>query len=240
MKLNRMNDFIKEEKMTFDENQVKSLLEKVESLKSKWKDRIVILKWSDLQSCFSKKEICIFDKLKKIDPSGFGFKGPFLSHEADPSGLVKISGQKYIFEGEEKEIAPQYLSKDVYGALNKMNNAIVNDIDRKLLVDSGYRSSAYQAIVFLWYLDFFKYDLRKTFGRVALPGYSEHGCLKRQAIDFLTIDGKPSENNPYDFVETIEYKWLKKRAKDFGFAESYPKDNVWGVVYEPWHWSFSK
>jgi D-alanyl-D-alanine carboxypeptidase len=30
---------------------------------------------------------------------------------------------------------------------------------------------------------------------------------------------------------------LQAEAAGFGFAMTYPRDNPWGIIYEPWHWS---
>ena len=27
------------------------------------------------------------------------------------------------------------------------------------------------------------------------------------------------------------------KAGDFGFSMTYPRDNPWGISYEPWHWA---
>ena len=32
------------------------------------------------------------------------------------------------------------------------------------------------------------------------------------------------------------YRWLRQHAGQFGFVESYPRDNKFGVIAEPWHW----
>ena len=240
MRLNEMKDQSEDEKLVFQEDQIKSILQKFELLKEERKDKIVIMDWNVLERCLEEKEIEIITKLKRINPKKYGFNGHFLGFHLSQNNLVKIAGQRYFNEEKEKEIGVQYLPENVFHSFTKMNEKMMAEIDRKLLVESGYRSYAYQTVVFLWYLDFFKYDLKKTFERVALPGYSEHGCGMRQGIDVMTVDGKPSEKNPYDFVDTVEYDWLKKRAGDFGFTESYPKENPWGVVYEPWHWRHEK
>jgi LAS superfamily LD-carboxypeptidase LdcB len=102
---------------------------------------------------------------------------------------------------------------------------------------SGYRSPAYQIFVFLWYLKFYKFNFPQTIKRAAIPGYSEHGFPERQAIDFITEDGSPSEKNPSDFEKTVEYRWLRKNADKFNFYETNPKNNNLGTMFEPWHWA---
>ena len=66
---------------------------------------------------------------------------------------------------------------------------------------------------------------------VAAPGYSEHHTGR--ALDIgspssLTLDGR--------FARTAEFRWLRRRASEFGFAMSYPRGNPHGFRPEPWHW----
>ena len=39
-------------------------------------------------------------------------------------------------------------------------------------------------------------------------------------------------------VFDFSFKWLEKNASQFGFYLSYPKNNIKGIKYEPWHWSY--
>ncbi len=66
----------------------------------------------------------------------------------------------------------------------------------------------------------------------ALPGYSEHhtGC----ALDITTPGAEPLEES---FEQTEAFAWLSKNAREFGFELSYPRDNPFGIAYEPWHWA---
>lgn len=137
-----------------------------------------------------------------------------------------------------KIITPQLVPKNVYTSYQRLIVAMQKDISSAVLIESGYRSPAYQIIVFLFYLKHHTWNMRKTAKRVALPGYSEHGFPKKQALDFITINGIPSDANPLAFAKTPEYAWLCKHAQRFGFSLSYPKNNTWGVTFEPWHWSF--
>jgi len=38
------------------------------------------------------------------------------------------------------------------------------------------------------------------------------------------------------FGETDAFAWLKANAARFGFVMSFPLNNPWGFIYEPWHW----
>ncbi|HEX8361186.1 MAG TPA: M15 family metallopeptidase [Longimicrobium sp.] len=68
----------------------------------------------------------------------------------------------------------------------------------------------------------------------AAPGYSEHHTGR--AIDISTPGSDPLEE---EFEHTDAFRWLVGNAERFGFALSYPRDNVYGIIYEPWHWTFS-
>ncbi len=66
---------------------------------------------------------------------------------------------------------------------------------------------------------------------VAAPGYSEHHTGR--AID-IGVPGEPPLTE--DFAKTPAFRWLKGHAHDFGFKLSYPRNNLNGFAYEPWHW----
>lgn len=67
----------------------------------------------------------------------------------------------------------------------------------------------------------------------AAPGYSEHHS--GNAIDI----GSPGCEVLQDsFEKTDEFQWLMDNAFRFGFVLSYPRNNPYGIDYEPWHWCF--
>jgi D-alanyl-D-alanine carboxypeptidase len=66
---------------------------------------------------------------------------------------------------------------------------------------------------------------------IAAPGYSEHHTGR--AIDI----GDPADTSVEEsFARTPAYRWLRRRAKEFGFVMTYPRGNRHGIGYEPWHW----
>jgi zinc D-Ala-D-Ala carboxypeptidase len=69
----------------------------------------------------------------------------------------------------------------------------------------------------------------------ALPGFSEHHTGR--AIDIGTPDSPPVTEA---FEQTPAFEWLTRRGQDFGFRMTYPRDNHFGVIYEPWHWVFEE
>ncbi len=69
----------------------------------------------------------------------------------------------------------------------------------------------------------------------APPGYSEHHT--GYALDIG--DGKqPGTHIQVTFEETAAFAWLQKRATQFHFELSFPRNNAQGISYEPWHWRF--
>ena len=99
-----------------------------------------------------------------------------------------------------------------------------------LLVVSGFRSVDYQAALIRN-----KISAGQVIGDIlkvnAAPGFSEHHTGR--AVDIATPGSRPLTE---DFETTAAFGWLQRRAADFGFAMSYPRDNAWGISYEPWHW----
>lgn len=100
-----------------------------------------------------------------------------------------------------------------------------------LLIISGYRSPEYQEVLIRKKL-LQGQKLDDILNLLAPPGYSEHHTGR--ALDLTTPGSEPCE---VDFEKTPAFSWLMKRAGDFGFSLSYPKDNRFGFVYEPWHWA---
>jgi D-alanyl-D-alanine carboxypeptidase len=67
----------------------------------------------------------------------------------------------------------------------------------------------------------------------APPGYSEHHSGR--AVDLTTEGVRPLE---LEFEGTEAFAWLSRHAERFGFVLSYPRQNRYGYLYEPWHWCF--
>lgn len=181
-----------------------------------------LVSFLNLYRCLSEKEISFIKIFLNLSPRKYGFKGKFLGIKKIPKNLIAIDGQ--------------YLPRPIYSIFQEMNLTLENDMGGQLLVESGYRSPAFQAVLFLRNLKSNEFNFFETVRTVAFPGYSEHGDFRRQAIDFSTNGvsaGKP-------FEKTKEYKWLRRNAHKFNFFLSYPKGNKEGVRFEPWHWRFGK
>ena len=221
--------------MTEEKEIVTSILKKVEEKKG---ENSSVVSFEYFLGLLNGKEKALVKKLMAVKPREYGFKGDYLGIGDVPNNLVSVRGQKFQRDGKVGEIGIQYLPRQVYSAYKRLNLSLYRETGKKLLVESGYRSPACQMITFLRYLNFYKFDFEKTIKRVALPGYSEHGSPESQAVDFMTVEGSPSDERPLDFVKTGEYRWLLKSAKGFGFYLSYPRKNKTGIMFEPWHWRF--
>ncbi len=67
----------------------------------------------------------------------------------------------------------------------------------------------------------------------ALPGFSEHHTGR--ALDLNTPDCPALEEQ---FEDSPAFQWLIKNASHFGFELRYPRENKYGISYEPWHWFY--
>lgn len=69
----------------------------------------------------------------------------------------------------------------------------------------------------------------------APPGYSEHHTGYAMDIG----DGSaPATHINLQFEQTAAFRWLQQNAAKYSFELSFPKDNLQGISYEPWHWRF--
>ena len=100
-----------------------------------------------------------------------------------------------------------------------------------LLIVSGYRGYEYQAelirkkIVAGQAID----DILKV---SAAPGYSQHHT--GTAVDIATPGSRPLTE---EFETSDAFQWLSRHAAKFGFSMTYPRDNAYGFIFEPWHWA---
>jgi len=69
----------------------------------------------------------------------------------------------------------------------------------------------------------------------APPGYSEHHTGR--AVDITTPGAEALVES---FENTAAYRWLERRAGEFGFSLSFPRGNRFGYAYEPWHWFYGR
>lgn len=221
-----------------DINEVKSVLTALEPL-IKQRDslhNLASLTFDELYAPLNEKQKNFLKQFEHLDANALSVKIPYLGISQGDEDFVILTGQKIKLNGQPYVLPPQFLPRDVNENFTKMMDAMFKDIGKRLYVESAYRSSAYQLYLFVFYLKNHDYSIRQTTKFVALPGYSEHGCPRRQALDFINENGINGENDPNEFDVLPEYIWLTKNARRFGFELSYPKNSTSGITYEPWHW----
>lgn len=126
-----------------------------------------------------------------------------------------------------------WLHKNAAFAFFEMSNAMHRAGVPPVIIKIGYRSYERQAKTFEYYRVKKALGTVKTLTRVALPGHSEHHT--GFAIDIRL----PKQTVGVRLSRSESYKWLKSHAHEYGFFESYKKDNIFGVIFEPWHWCFN-
>ena len=165
------------------------------------------------------QQVKVYQRLGIAIDFGIKKKLPFYK---DAKDLISIGPN--IFGKE------QYLSKktailwmQLVGSASKDNVSILSI--------SGYRSFAYQEELINNKLK--KGVLIDDILKVnAPPGYSQHHA--GIAIDIATIGTPPLTEI---FETTAAFQWLETFASDFNFSMPYVKNNNYGFIYEPWHWS---
>jgi hypothetical protein len=173
-----------------------------------------------------------------IDPNSVGLGQPYVGLSFGDPNLVPLRQKVTPLQGKPYPLPVQYLPRVVSTQFQRMSDRMRKDIGRRVFVESGFRNSAFQLYVFLSSMKRHSYSVRQTVRFVALPGYSEHGCPARQAVDLLTQEGFNVDTPPDRYEQSPEFQWLAKNAREFGFVLSYPKNSPTGVSYEPWHWHF--
>lgn len=126
---------------------------------------------------------------------------------------------------------PQRLTPAALSAWTAMKQAAAQD-GITLFLLSAYRSLDYQQQLIAR-----KQAAGQAIDNIlrvnAAPGYSEHHTGR--AVDI----GTPGCDALVEaFEKTKAFEWLARRAGEFGFSLSYPRENELGIDYEPWHWCF--
>ena len=109
--------------------------------------------------------------------------------------------------------------------------AAADTVGIQLLIVSGFRSFEYQAALIRN-----KLEAGQSIGEIlavnTAPGFSEHHTGR--AVDIATPGSRPLTE---EFESSNAFRWLQSRAIEFGFTMTYPRENPWGITYEPWHWA---
>jgi len=201
-----------------------------------------MLTFEELYAPLQPTQVQFLQQFRQLDPSAVGGTSRKLPPPSEKDRFVRLGNQTVVRDGNPTRLDRQYLPAPAYEAYRRMMEAMEAEIGKRLLVESGYRSPAYQLYLFLFYLPKHGYSIRETNRFVALPGCSEHGSPPRQAIDFITPGGINGEDRPAEFEELQEYGWLMRRANEFGFYLSYPRSSASSgqaaSAFEPWHWHY--
>ena len=197
-----------------------------------------LLTWEELYQPLDPDQRAFLDAFRKLRGSDLGATSHYYGESTGGAEIVPVGPQTYDKQGTLTTIDLQYLPAPVLAAYRTMMEQMRADLGGELLVESGYRSPAYQAYLFLFYLPKHDLSITETNRHVALPGHSEHGNPGRQAIDFINQHGIKGEDHPEEFEVLPEFAWLQQHARAFGFFLSYPRDNPDHTAYEPWHWHY--
>jgi len=197
-----------------------------------------LLTWEELYQPLLDEDGALLDAFRALKAETLGSTSHYFGEPSDAGTLEPVGPQQVVKDGRTVLLEPQFLPSEVLQHYRTMTAAMLQDIGKRLLVESAYRSPAYQLYLFLFYLPKHDYSIRETNRHVALPGYSEHGNPRRQAIDFINEEGINGEDHPEEFEALPEYQWLLTHAAEFGFYLSYPRDNPHNTAFEPWHWHY--
>lgn len=151
---------------------------------------------------------------------------------AQRTNLVLVAEPDWLaFAGFDRYRRALWLRVDAARAWLHMRDAALQD-DVVLDAISGYRSHDYQLGIFERKLAR-GLSIEDILAVNAAPGFSEHhGGL---ALDIGAQGEPPAEES---FEHTHAFAWLQANAGAYGFAMSYPRNNLHGIIYEPWHWCF--
>ena len=164
-----------------------------------------ILSWEALYEPLSAKQRAFLDAFRALDAKALGATSHYFGELTTSPDLAPVGAQQVVKDGVAKPLDLQYLPRHALAAYWRMMDAMQADLGTRLLVESGYRSPAYQLYLFLFYLPKHGYSVIETNKFVALPGHSEHGYPPRQAIDFINQAGINGEDHPDEFEALPEY-----------------------------------
>ena len=150
---------------------------------------------------------------------GAGRNLPFF---VEATELVSVGADIY---GRERQLTPRAALR-----WNELQSAARADRIELLLV-SAFRSLDYQRQIFERKLAAGE-PIEQILRVNAPPGYSEHHTGR--AVDVTTPGCAPLVE---EFETSPAFDWLVRHAHRFGFVMTYPRDNRFGMAYEPWHWA---
>lgn len=104
----------------------------------------------------------------------------------------------------------------------------------RLLIVSGFRSFEYQADLIRRKIDAGE-SIEEILTVNAAPGFSQHHT--GAAVDIASPGSRPLTE---EFDQSAAFEWLTASAGNYGFTMTYPRGNLSGFVYEPWHWALEE
>lgn len=144
----------------------------------------------------------------------------------EPSDLVRVPA-----EVSSPTTREYLLRREACDALVRLLAAARGD-GLPILVNSAYRSGAYQRQIYEKYVK--QSGASQRYG--APPGHSEHQLGTCIDVTEPTLKHAFSES----FGTTPQGQWLEANAARFGFVRSYYPETVkqTGYISEPWHWRY--
>ena len=106
--------------------------------------------------------------------------------------------------------------------------------DVRLLIVSGFRSFDYQAGLIRNKIEAGR-TMDDILTMIAAPGFSQHHT--GAAVDIASPGSRPLTE---EFEQSAAFAWLSENAARHGFSLTYPRENRWGFIYEPWHWALEE
>jgi hypothetical protein len=153
-----------------------------------------------------------------------------------PAGLVTVPAPVVLRDGRRAVSPALHFAPPVYDAFRALAAAAEADGVGSPIAVSAYRSPLYQALLFIDALAAAGGDVAATERRVLPPADSEHCRAGGHAVDLGTVE---TNADPHALADTPLYRWLRRRAGELGFVESYPPGVGGRVAAEPWHWRFA-
>lgn len=197
-------------------------------------EKAAAMTFSELHKDLSAQARKLSERIRSIRPHQYGINREAVTPQKAES-LVVVRNQYYATADGWHRIPPRLVPRHTFRDFQAMNQQLKKDIGHELVIQSGYRSPAYQLFIFLFHLKERDWDVQSTLKTVALPGYSEHAAGNMQGLD-LRAGKFYGPHDMYDFARVPSYHWMLENAQEFSFSLSYPQHNDTGTDFEPWHW----
>ena len=220
--------------------------------------RLPLTTWEELYTLLNgEKERSLIDAVRNLSPIDFGFAERVNIVDQPDVNFVSIEQSYTGADGQQRNPTSKYLPAEVFGAYTKMNEAYKSHLADSginnrpgLIILSGYRSPAYQMMVFINSIA--SVGLEKTLSTVYIPGHSEHNDSMYTAVDFTCIgDENGNKPDPLNkgravFEDFREFQWLIDHMEEYGFVltlfpdSEHPEKGLAsdGFDYEPWHFRY--